>query len=447
VKVTQEEMVDRQTVLQIELEPPEMEPFLERAYRRLVQRTAIPGFRKGKAPRSIFERLVGREALVSEAMELLVPEATAKAVQEQQLEAVGNPQVDVVQMDPAVLKATVPLKPLVDLGHYRDLRLEEEPSQVSDEELQRVMEELRRTSATWEPVDRPVGDDDLITMNVRAEVDGRVLTDQKDIPYLVSKDVDRPFPGFAGHLMGIAIDGTKRFTVTLPDTYEDRRAAGKEARFAVKVLDVKERKLPQMDDEFAKGVGEGHESLEVLKEHVRQDIQAQKERAAAERLQEQALEKVIQESSVELPPLMVEHEVAHFIDDQQQSLARGGISMEAYLQSAGKSPEELRAEFKNQALDALKRAWVLSQLAEEEGLEASSDDIDEEISRLVAAVGEQAKAVWDAFSQPGARESLARAVLSRKARERLAEIARGRASAPLAEETTPSTQPETNTGE
>jgi trigger factor len=159
------------------------------------------------------------------------------------------------------------------------------------------------------------------------------------------------------------------------------------------------------------------------------------------------LQKVIQESAVELPPLMVEHEVEHFIDDQQQALARGGMSMEAYLQSAGKSPEELRAEFKDQAVDALKRAWVLSQLAEEEGLEASSDEIDEEISRLASSVGEQAKAVLDAFSNPGARDSLARAVLSRKARERLAEIARGRPSAPSAEEPTPSTQPESNTGE
>ncbi|MSQ40774.1 MAG: trigger factor [Dehalococcoidia bacterium] len=439
MKVTQEEMVDRQAVLQIELEPQEMEPFVERAYRRLVQRTTIPGFRKGKAPRSVFERLVGREALVSDAMELLVPEATAKAVQEQQLEAVGNPQVDVVQMDPAVLKATVPLKPLVDLGHYRDLRLEEESSEVTDEDLQRVMEELQRTSATWEPVDRPVGDDDLITMNVRAEVDGRVLTDQKDIPYLVSKDVDRPFPGFAGNLLDIAVEETKRFTVTLPDTYEDRRVAGKEAHFVVKVLEVKERKLPEMDDEFGKGVGVGYESLEALKEHVRQDIQAQKVRAAGERLQEQALEKVIQDSSVELPPLMVEHEVEHFIDDQQQTLARGGMSMEAYLQSAGKSPEELRAELKDQAVVALKRAWVLSQLAEEEGLEASSEEIDEEIGRLASSMGEQAKAIVDAFSSPGARDSLARAVLSRKARERLAEIARGRPSAPSAEEPTPST--------
>lgn len=429
MKVTQEETVNRQAVLEIELDPEEMEPFLDRAYRRLVQRAAIPGFRKGKAPRRVLERYMGRGALLSEAIDFLIPETTAKAVDEQELVALGAPDIDIIQVDPTILKATVPLKPAVDLGDYLNLRIEEEESSENlEDEVQHVIQELRRNSAPWEPVERPVQEDDLITMHVLVEVDGDVLTDQKDVPYVVQKELDRPFPGFAGHLEDIAPEETKEFTVTLPDDYQDPNVAGKEANFTVTVLDVKEKKLAELDDEFAKGIGAGYENLEALTEQITQDLMARQERNAEQQFQELVLSAVIEGSTVELPPLLVEHQVDHLLNEQQQQLSQGGATLDGYLEAAGKTLDELREEAREEATRVLSRAWILTAISEEQELEVTSDEVDFEIAQLAGGVGQETSTLWEAFNNQGARDSISRIVLTRKANERLTQIARGQAN-------------------
>ena len=428
MKVTQEEIAQRQAVLQIELEPEDVERYLDRAYNRLVQRTTIPGFRKGKAPRRVLESFLGREALLSEAMEFLVPESTSQAVQEQHLDAVANPTVDVVQMEPTILKATVPLTPTVNLGSYRELRLEEDPVEVTEEQAQQVMATLRRNQAPWEPADRPVQHEDLVTMHVRGEADGQVLADQKSVTYLVEEKSEIPFTGFAEHLLGIEPQQTKEFTATLPDAYEDPQVpgmAGKEARFTVTILEVKERRFPELDDEFAKGVGEGYEGLAALKERIEQDLTDEAERAAQKRLEERVVEEVIQASTVELPPLLIDHEIDHLLEDQQRSLSRGGSSKEAYLQTAGKSLEELREELRERATSRLTSAWVVAQVAEEEGLGVTPEELDEEVARMAEGAGQQGEAIRQTFADPGLMETLSQVVLARKATQRLAQIARG----------------------
>ncbi|MCH9009270.1 MAG: hypothetical protein IIC21_01430, partial [Chloroflexi bacterium] len=175
MKITQEEEVDRQTVLHIELDEEDLDPYLDRGYRRVAQRTAIPGFRKGKAPRRIIEQFLGREVLLNEVLDTMLPEVTGRAIDEQSIEAVGLPQIELLDLDPLTVKAVVPLVPDIDLGSYREIRVEEETTEVGEEDIQSRLEQLQHSMASWEPVQRPVVLGDMVTMKAEGTADGNTF--------------------------------------------------------------------------------------------------------------------------------------------------------------------------------------------------------------------------------------------------------------------------------
>ena len=424
MNVTHEETENRQAHLQIELQTEDMEPYLERACQRIAQRIRIPGFRAGKAPRRVIENYVGRESLVAEAMGDLVPRVTSEAVIDQELEAIGTPSVTIVQEDPAILKAVVPLRPIVDLGSYKEIRIPEEVEEVSAEDVQNVIEELRKTNAPWEPVERAVQFDDLVTMDIHGEVEGEIIADNEGITYLVAEDNQNPFPGFSAELVGIELGQTKEFNSDVPE--DDPDVPGKVAEFKITVHEIKQRALAEVDDEFAKELGQGFETLEALEEQIRLDLVAQEERAARSRLEEGALEAVMEGSTVEIPPLLIDHEVDHMMEDQQNQLTRGGMQMDAYLEAIGKTEEEMRSELHEQANERLTRAWVLNAIAEEHSVEVNADDITEEIERFAANSGDQSDEIRRAFSEPAALDNINQMVRTRKVIEELVKIVTGR---------------------
>ena len=424
MNVTHEETENRQAHLQIELQTEDMEPYLERACQRIAQRIRIPGFRAGKAPRRVIENYVGRESLVAEAMGDLVPRVTSEAVIDQELEAIGTPSVTIVQEDPAILKAVVPLRPIVDLGSYKEIRIPEEVEEVSAEDVQNVIEELRKTNAPWEPVERAVQFDDLVTMDIHGEVEGEIIADNEGITYLVAEDNQNPFPGFSAELVGIELGHTKEFNSDVPE--DDPDVPGKVAEFKITVHEIKQRALAEVDDEFAKELGQGFETLEALEEQIRLDLVAQEERAARSRLEEGALEAVMEGSTVEIPPLLIDHEVDHMMEDQQNQLTRGGMQMDAYLEAIGKTEEEMRSELHEQANERLTRAWVLNAIAEEHSVEVNADDITEEIERFAANSGDQSDEIRRAFSEPAALDNINQMVRTRKVIEELVKIVTGR---------------------
>ena len=423
MNVTHEETENRQAHLQIELETTDMEPYLERACQRIAQRIRIPGFRAGKAPRRIIENYVGRESLVAEAMGDLVPRVTSEAVIDQQLEAIGTPSVTIIQEDPTILKAVVPLRPVVDLGAYKEVRLTEEVAPVSEEDVQNVIEELRKTNAPWEPVERAVEFDDLVTMDIYGEVEGEVIADHEGITYLVAEDNQNPFPGFSAEIVAIELGQTKEFHSDVPE--DDPDVPGKVAEFKVTVHEIKQRALADVDDDFAKEIGQGFETVDQLKEQIRLDLVAQEERAARSRLEEGALEETLNCSSVEIPPLLIDHEVDHMMEDQQNQLAQGGMQMDAYLETIGKTEEEMRSDLHEQATQRLTRAWVLNTLAEEHSVEVNADDITEEIERFAANSGDQSDEIRRAFSEPAALDNINQMVRTRKVIEELVKVVTG----------------------
>ena len=202
MKITQEEMVERQTVLHVELEDEDLEPYLQRVYQRVAQQAAIPGFRKGKAPRTVVERFLGPGGLVQESLGDAVPALADEAVSARELDPVVPPRVDVLDMEPVTFKVTVAAEPGIDLGEYRAIRLEEDQVEVEEEDVDRAIEDLRRDSGSWEPVERPVKSGDMVTIDVTGTVEGRVVLDEKDTVYMAEDGSSIPFAGFSEEARG-----------------------------------------------------------------------------------------------------------------------------------------------------------------------------------------------------------------------------------------------------
>ena len=420
--ITQEEVVNRQTVLHIELEAEDVDPYLDRGYKQVAQRTVIPGFRKGKAPRAIVERFVGRESLLDAVLDSMVPEVTDRAITEQDLDAAGLPKVELLDTDPVTLKATVPLEPDVDLGPYKSIRVPAVPVEFSDDDVNTALDQVRHSMATWEPVDRPVHMGDTVTVEAVGKVGERTLLDERDAVFFLDEHSSLPVPGFAENLVGLAKEEPKEFSLTMPEDHQDESIAGQEAAFSVSILEIKERLLPELDDEFAGSYGDGFESLEALREKVETDLRAEAEQKADQQHKEAAIEALVEGATVELSPLMVEHEVAHMEEERERVLQRVNVRTDDYLKSIGKTADEVRSEMEQAAVDRLTRSFALTKVADIEKVEASDEEVEERVQSLLA---ESSEAPDEQTITDQMKESIRRMLLSEKTLDRLTAIARG----------------------
>ena len=419
MKVAAREIENSQVELDIEVEDDRFEKAVDQAYRRIVQRVNVPGFRKGKAPRALVERMVGREALVEDAVEHLVPEVVDAAVKEQELKMVARPRLEVVSTQPLQVKATVPVQPKVELGDYSSLKIEREQPTVEDEQVERVVERVRESHATWEPVERPVQLGDRVTIDVRGEADGRTLIDSKDAEYVVDPDGPEPAPGFAQQLVGMAVDEERSFVLTLPEDYRNRELAGQTAQFTVTLHGVKERKLPELDDEFAATVGPEYETMEQVRDKVRTDLREREEQSKRVAHEEAVIQVVIDQAKVEIPPQMVEEEAQRILDQLAQSLDRQGIPIQQYLKFTSKSEAEFRAELMAQGEKSVRRSEVLNAVALAEGLDVSDEEIRAELASAATDAAEAARLERAARTRPEMKERLASVLRQRKAAQYL----------------------------
>lgn len=427
MKVSAEPIEGSQVVLNVEVDDDRLERSMERAYRRLVSKANIPGFRKGKAPRFMLERFLGRAALLEEALEILIPEAYNQAIEDQNIEAVAQPRIEVVQVEPVVFKATVPVKPTIELGDYHQLSFSLEPKQIAEEDLSNALEQLRSRYATWEPVDRPVAFDDRITADVENSLEGRPERTDSDVSYVVTEGLPVPLAGFPEQLVGIEKDGQKEFTLNFPEDHPEESLAGKEVKFKVTVKEIKEKKLPELDDEFAKSVGEEFENLEQLKEKLRSNLQEEAQREARRSLEEQVVDAIVGMAKVGYPEVLVEHEIDHLIQDESNVPRDPQGRIDNYLASIGKSEEEFREEWRPIATQRVLRSLVLRKVAEVEGVAVTEEDIEAEIDRL-AGSSERSADFRALFSGGAGREQIERVLFGRKTMDRLVDIVTGQDS-------------------
>ena len=429
VKVSAQKIPDSQVVLEIEVEPERVEKALDRAYRQLVSRTRVPGFRPGKAPRAMLERYLGRDALMRQALDRLVPEVYQEAARQEEVEPIALAELEVVTTEPLVVKATVPVRPTVDLGDYRQVRVPRQPVEVPPERVEQALEDLRHRYAVLEPVDRPVQWGDVVRADVTGVVGDVVLVDQKDVEFQLREGQTVSLPGFAERLVGLAKGVEAEVEVPVPADFADQRAAGNTARYHVLIHETKEEKLPALDDSFARQVGEGFPSLAALLERVQSDMRELEEEAALHRYHDQVLTALEERATLEFPPVLIEREVERLLRDEQ--IASGGGSghptrsgdMERYLKRQGKSEEELREELRPLAVERVRRSLILTQVAEAENIDVSGAEIDQEVERLVSSAGPQGEAVRRLFGDADSRDALKRRLLTRGTLERLVEIA------------------------
>jgi trigger factor len=413
--------------LTIEVDPERVERSMDRAYRKVVPRVRVPGFRPGKAPRAVLERHVGRESLLHEALDLLVPEVVEEAIKAQDLQIVDRPDLEISSLDPVVIKATVPVRPTIDLGDYRAIRIEPEPVVVDPAEVDRTIETLRRRYATIEPVERPVQEGDRVRINLSGEVDGKRVQHFEDAEITVRADALTTVPGVFAKLQGMAKGETVTFTAELPADYGRTELAGKTITYTLDVLDVKEEVLPEPNDDFAAQVGEGFPSMQALRERLESDIRTRNEEEARRKLQEQALDALVQGATLEYPPQLVEREVDHMLRDlTRQGQGSDPRAMERFLQAVGRSEGALREQFRPSAAERVKRSLVLSRLAEVEGIAITPADIDAELAQM-AGQSEQAAQLRAIFDTPSGRELIEQQLHSRRTLERLVQIVTGQA--------------------
>ncbi len=427
MRITQEETVDLQTVLHIELDDADTTPYLDMGYRKVRPYVSYPGFRKGKVPRHIVMQMMGRTAILNEVWDDVMQDVATKAIAEQELEIGGAPNLELLDVEPLTFKATVPLRPQVDLGAYRDIRVEEEQAEVADEQVQERMEQLRRSVSSWEPAERPVKMGDMITLSATGIVDGVQVLDETDTVYLVNEDVERPFPGFAAALVDAEIDAPKEFELAVADDYPDESVAGKSVQLRVTVSDVKEQILPELDDEFAQGIGEGYDSLEALRERVETELKNETENVARQRLNDAAINSLIEGASAEIPPLLIEQEISYMLSEQMQYLARANIRMDDYMRSMGKTESEYREDMREEAQTRLMRGIALGKLSELEGIEVSDEEVDERIQAALAQNFPAGRGVAPPQVTDEMRDQARRAMHTERTLDRLAAIVRGEA--------------------
>ncbi len=447
MNVTKDSVTNTEITLTIAMDADDEEPFLNRSYRRVASRVRIPGFRPGKAPRSVIENHMGREALVHEALEFMIPESLDQVLKDEDIQAFMEPQLEVLGMEPVSYKAVVPLEPVVDLGDFQAIRLEREPVEVTDEQISEVMEGLRAEAAPWEPVQRPLAYGDLVSMNVKGVIEEEEVIDDQGIDFIPQEDNNLPFPGFSTQLEGMLEGDSKLFTLDVPDDYPQESYAGKECQFNVEVLSLKEKNLAELDDEFAKGVREGFESLSALTDHVRQRLSDEGEANETRRLEQSSLEELKKLAKIEASELVYQRELDLMYEERERSLQNQRMNMELYLSYVGQTEEELREQMKPQAEERLNTMLVLRKLADVEEIEIEDEDVEEEITNLISSTGgESDAAMRQALSTQNAKDSIRSTLINRKIMARLVEITQGGESASAAKDST-ETSPESGSEE
>jgi trigger factor len=421
MKVSTEPIENSQVALNIEMEPVEVDKYMEKAYTRLVRRVSVPGFRKGKAPRTVLERHIGKDALFREALEDLIPTTYKEALESQEIDAIAQPQFELIQTEPLIFKAVVPLKPAVKLGDYTQIRVESKPVEISKEDIEATIEQLRHQQAILSPVDRPAQFDDIVTIDIEGERDGESFPIRKDVVYEVIREARLPLPGFAEKLEGMSKGEEKSFVLSYPPDYEMKELAGKEHAFKVTATEIKGKKLPEVDDEFAKNLGK--EDLASLREQIASNLKARAEERARLELEQKAVDAAVELSEVEYPPILVEREIDRLLSDEARNFTEGINGLENYLKTLNKTLDEHREELRSMASKRIVRSLVLGKISETEKIEVDDSEIDAEVEKMVKDADKQAEEMRKFCSFPQARESIKQFLIGRKTVERLVQIA------------------------
>ena len=399
--------------LVIESTSEEFEAALNTAYNKNKNKISLPGFRKGKAPRAMVEKMYGKEVFYEEAANEIIPDAYASAADESGLEIVSTPKIDVTQLEagkPFVFTATVALKPEVELGSYRGIEVSKVDVEATDadveEELKRVQDQNSRIVSVE---DRAVKDGDQTVIDFEGFVDGEAFEGGKAENYSLTIGSHSFIDNFEDQMIGMNIGDEKEINVTFPEDYHAENLKGKAATFKVKVNEIKEKQLPELDDDFAQDVSD-FDTLAEYKEDLKKKIVERKENQARTVKEDEAIAKLIEDSKMEIPEAMVETQVNRMAQDFAQRLQAQGLSLDQYFKYTGSTADSLVTEMKPEALKRIQSRLVLEAVVKAENIEASEEDFQKEIERMASQYGmevDQVKGFLGDLEQKQIKDDLA----------------------------------------
>ena len=385
MSVQVEKLEKNMAKLTIEVSAAEFEKALEDAFLKNKNKISVPGFRKGKVPRQMVEKMYGPEIFYEDAANALIPDAYSKALDECEEDIVSSPEIDVTQIEKGksfIFTATVALKPEVKLGKYKGVKVEAAEVTVTDEEVDAKIEKERENNArTIEVTDRPVKDGDMTVLDFEGFVDGVAFDGGKGENYPLTIGSGAFIPGFEEQLVGAEIGKEVEVKVTFPEDYQAEELKGKAAVFKCTIKEIKEKELPALDDEFASEVSE-FDTLEEYKKDVKETLTIEKEKAAREAKEAAVIDAIIADSDMDIPEAMVTTQQKQMIDEFAQRMQMQGLSMEQYFQFTGATLDKMMEQVKPQAETRIKSRLVLEAVAAKEGIEATEEDYEEEIKTM-----------------------------------------------------------------
>ncbi len=371
--------------LTVEVSAEDLEKAIEKVYQKQKKQISIPGFRKGKVPRMMVEKMYGKEVFYEDAANDLIPDAYDKAVDECEEDIVSSPKIEVTQIEagkPFIFTATVALKPEVKLGEYKGVKIEKIDREVTEEEVMAEINKERENNATHNTVDdSPVKAGDSTVSDFEGFVDGVAFDGGKGENYPLTIGSGAFIPGFEEQLVGAEIGKEVEVKVTFPEEYQAEELQGKEAVFKCTVLEIKEKEIPELDDEFASEVSE-FETLDEYKEDVRKNLTEKKEKDAKSARENEAVEAAVKASEMEIPEAMLETQQRQMVDEFAQRITMQGMSMEQYMQFTGATYEKMIEQVKPQAEERIKSRLVLEAIAKAENIVATEEDYDEEMKTM-----------------------------------------------------------------
>jgi trigger factor len=389
-KVSVEKLATSEAVLEVELSWDELEKASDKAYRKLVQKVDVQGFRRGKAPRSLLERKLGKEYIYQEGLDELITETYRNALKEHELTPITQPELDAPVLElgqPYHFSLKVPIITPVTLGDYKSLHFEQEEADVTSEEVEQELESLRNRRATWHEVERPADYDDRVTVDLKLTVEEQSISDLKDNPFELTRERHGMFSGMDEHIVGMKVGESKEFNTVLPADYANEKLAGKEGSYAVTLYKVEIKEVPELDDALASEISNGqYENLEDLRKAVSDSILEGKERRIRDELREKVVEAVIEQSQITLHPLLLQEEAEEMLHQLSHLLEQQRMSMDQYLLMMHKTREEYLKEMEPEAEKRVKRELVVDEVAKQEE---------------IGILPEELEAVFRAYEQAG----------------------------------------------
>ena len=431
MQVTSEKLENSLVQLDIAVEEDRMSSAMDRAVSKISKQVKIPGFRSGKAPRNIIEQHVGKGAIFQEAIEELIPSLYTEAIESEAIDAIDQPEIELISTEPLEFRAIVPIKPDIDLNDYKSIRVPKIAVSVSDDECENALLELRRRFAVLEPIDRAIEWNDIVRADVSVQIDGEPEPHvENDAEFAIREGTVVSLPGFVEALIGRERGGPQEFSVDLPEDFSVEDLAGKVANYSITIHEVKNEILPEADDEFASSLEEEFDDMSALRTKIFSDLELQKDNMAKDEYRSEVVDLLVSKATIEFPQILIEREIDRLIDMESNHASHTEEGLNQWLSTTGQSLEEVREKLKSPAELSVRRSLVLGEFSAKESIEVSTEQIDEEIDKLITSMGgeveastEQVQTMRSLIDTDEGRASMQNQLLTKNILERLEEIA------------------------